>query len=188
MQSRWARVGRGASAAAFATVVAAVSHGSAGGSLSPFGIAVAVLISTALCTILTGRTLSLARLAAAVAVSQLLFHGLFSGLGAPVAVAHSHLPPVLDASATAHGDSAMWLAHAAAGGATIVVLRYAEIAFWGLAATARIFLARLVAVLAPVATWALPPAAPAWRTPQLPAVGFYPSSLTQRGPPAPAAS
>ena len=89
MDSRWARVARGTVAAAFATFVAAFSHTLAGGATpAPFGLAVSLVISAMICTTLAGRTVSLLRLAASVAASQILFHSLFSGLGTPVGVVH----------------------------------------------------------------------------------------------------
>lgn len=145
VDSRWGRVARGWSAAGFATIVAAVSH-TLGGGVPPtaFAIVVSLVLSGMACTLLAGRTLSVFRLGASVAVSQALFHGLFSGLGTPVAVAHAHVPTVLEAGAE-HHPAGMWGAHIVAGIITLVALRYAETAFWGLAATARLFFARLIA-------------------------------------------
>lgn len=152
MNSRWWRVARGATAAAFATFVAAFSHTAAGGPApSPFGVAVSLVLSIALCTMLTGRTVSLWRLVVSVGVSQFIFHGLFSGLGAPVPAAHDMAAMGLDAAAPAHHNTpAMWLAHAVAAVITILALRYAGRAFWGVADTARLLLARLIAVLVPL--------------------------------------
>ena len=149
MDSRWARVARGAAAAAVATFVAAFSHWLAGGvSPSLFGVSVSLVISVMVCTMLTGRTLSTWRLALSVALSQVLFHGLFSGLGAPVALEHSMTamdapPPHLHAAPT------MWLAHAVAALVTVAALRFGERAFWGVIGTARLLLARLLVVVIP---------------------------------------
>lgn len=140
MQSRAARVGRGTAAAVFATLAATVSHALAGGDVpSAFALAVALVISIAICTLLAGRTVSFMRLAVAVAASQSLFHGLFVGLGTPMPVAHDHV-----FVATDHSHGTMWAAHAAAAAVTVVVLRYAETAFWSVAEGARLFVARLV--------------------------------------------
>lgn len=148
MDSRWGRVARGWTAAGFATIVAAVSH-TLGGGVPPtvFAVLVSVTISGMACTLLAGRTLSLWRLAASVALSQVLFHTLFSGLGTPVSAVHSHAPTLIEAT-TSHHASGMWFAHIVAGVVTLAVLRYAEAAFWGLSSTARLFFARLLAAVA----------------------------------------
>lgn len=150
MDSRWARVARGTAAAAFATFVAAFSHWLAGGSApSPFGVAVSLVVSIMVCTMLTGRALSTWRLTAAVGLSQLLFHGLFSGLATPVVVEHSMT--AMDAPmAHLHAEPTMWLAHAAAALVTVLALRFGERGFWGAIGTARLFLARLLPVVVPV--------------------------------------
>lgn len=151
MDSRWARVARGWSAAAFATFVAALSHTLAGGEAPTlFGVGASLLLSALLCTVLTTRTLSLWRLVLSMAASQVMFHSLFSSLGTPVAVAHDHSSTVMLADVTSHEHSSMWLAHVVAGAITIVSFRYAESAFWGLSATARLFFARFIAFAVPV--------------------------------------
>lgn len=148
VDSRWGRVARGWSAAGFATVVAAVSHTLGGGAPpTAFAMLVSLVISATACTLLAGRSLSVWRLGASVAISQVLFHTLFSGLGTPIAAAHAHTPAPLE-SIVGHHSSGMWLAHIFAGLITLAALRYAETAFWGLAATARLFFARLVAAVA----------------------------------------
>lgn len=185
MNSRWWRVARGATAAASATFVAAFSHTIAGGRPpSAFGVAVSLVLSVALCTMLTGRTVALWRLVVSVGVSQFLFHGLFSGLGTPVPAAHEMAAMGVDAAAPAHHNTpAMWLAHALAAVITILALRYAGSTFWGVADTARLLLARLVSVVVPVTPGPHP---------RTPAVGssFLPRDLSlllspmrHRGPP-----
>lgn len=185
MDTRWARVARGWTAAGFAVFVAALSHTVVGGpSPAPFALGVSLVISGALCTILAGRTQSVVRLTIGVGFSQFLFHGLFSGLGAPVAAAHHMAAMPMDAPATAHHDSAaMWLAHAVAGVITVTALRYAGIAFWGVADTAILLFARLTAVLVPVVPGTPHPAAVA-------SLSFVPrdlalllSPMRRRGPP-----
>ena len=184
MDSRWARVARGSSAAAFATFVAALSHVAAGGAApSAFGVLASLVISVMLCTVLTARGLSLWRLATSVALSQVLFHSLFSGLGTPVIAQHHMGPMVMDAPAAhLHAGPTMWLAHAAAGAVTVVVFRHAESAFWSLARTARLVLTRLLAVVIPVV---LPPhpfvAVEARFVPR--DVTLLLSSMRHRGPP-----
>ncbi|MGL4340401.1 MAG: hypothetical protein ACRCSP_08285 [Rhodoglobus sp.] len=149
MDSRWARFVRGWIAAEFATFVAAVSHGLAGGSApSLFALMATLLLSATICTVLAGRRLSLRRLTASVALSQSLFHAVFSGLGTPHITSHQHDRSLALATeiSMAHAHTGqMWLAHCAAGIITVVVFRYAETTFWGLAGTARIFMARLLA-------------------------------------------
>ena len=151
MDSRWARVARGVSAAAFATFVAAFSHTISGGTgASLFGIAASFIISAMVCTLLTVRTLSLWRLTTSIAASQILFHGLFSSAGAPVAVAHTMNAMSTDAPAThLHGSPTMWAAHAVAALVTVVAFRFGEQAFWGVIRTARLLLARLFVFATP---------------------------------------
>jgi hypothetical protein len=189
MDSRWARLARGFAAAAFATFVAALSHTVAGGAApSAFGVLASFLLSASACTILTGRTLSVSRLAASVAVSQALFHGLFSNVGTPVAVVHDMAAMGVAAPAHQHSDSGMWLAHVIAGVVTVLAFRYAETAFWGLADTARLFLARIVSLLFALPV-PLPRPAPDRQRSILPA-DLTPllSSLRRRGPPAASAA
>jgi F0F1-type ATP synthase assembly protein I len=150
MDSRWARVARGATAASVATFVAAFSHWLSGG-IAPswFGVGVSLVISMMICTMLAGRTLSTARLAISIGVSQVLFHALFSGLGTPVALDHEM--GAMDAALPhLHAAPTMWLAHAVAALVTVVAFRFGERAFWGVAGTARLFLARLLVVVAPL--------------------------------------
>lgn len=154
MGSRWARVARGTAAACLATFVAALSH-TIGGGAAPSALAIiaTLVVSTAVCTLLAGRTLSTWRLAASVALSQALFHGVFSALGMPVAAVHTHtdLIPLSTVPAVIHPHSGgMWIAHAIAALVTIVAILHAERAFWGTSATARLFLARLLAIVVPV--------------------------------------
>jgi hypothetical protein len=184
MDSRWARLARGFSAAGFATFVAAFSHTVAGGTTpSAYGILASLVLSAVVCTLLAGRTLSFVRLAVSVAVSQTLFHGLFSSVGTPVPVAHDMAAMAIAPPLHEHSTGGMWLAHVAAGFITFVAFRYAEAAFWGLAGTARLFLARLarLAFAAPV---------PLRRSVALPERTVLPadlavllSSMRHRGPP-----
>lgn len=186
MESRWARVARGATAAAFAVFVAAFSHTAVGGPApSVFGIAVSFVISIALCTMLAGRAASLWRLVVSVGVTQFLFHGLFSGLGTPIAAAHDMTAMSVDAAAPAHhhDSPAMWLAHAVAGVITVVALRYSAAAFWGIAATARLLFARLVGVLVPVISSPRAPQAVVDRAFLPRDLTLLLSSMRHRGPP-----
>lgn len=149
MDSRWTRVARGTAAASVATFVAALSHSiSDGRGPSLFGVGASLVISILVCTMLAGRTLSTWRLVVSIGLSQFLFHTLFSGLGMPVALQHDMnsmdvtLPHV-------HSGTTMWLAHAVAAVVTIVAFRFGEQSFWGVIATARLLLDRLVVIVIP---------------------------------------
>jgi hypothetical protein len=184
MHSRWARVARGWSAAAFATIVAAVSHTLAGGQApSVFGLVVSLVLSATACTLLAGRTVSLLRLTVSIGLSQILFHALFSGLGSPVAAEHVHgTMTMLDVTPMPGHAGGMWLGHIAAGLVTIVAFRNAETAFWGLAGSARLALGRLLPVV--------PEAIVRWTQPRPLELTWIPrelrevlSTMRHRGPP-----
>ena len=149
MDSRSARVARGGVAAGFATFVAAFSHALAGGvAPSAFGMLVCLVIAATVCILLAGRTLSIVRLAASVAISQALFHSLFVSLGTPVIAPHGMGSMIPDAAALhPHAGATMWLAHALAALVTVAALRFGERALWGLGSTTRLLLARLLPVL-----------------------------------------
>jgi hypothetical protein len=146
------RVARGAIAAGLSTFVALLSHVVGGGIVPAVeGVAVPLVLSLAVCTVLAGHRLSLPRLAGSVVVSQLLFHALFV-LGSPTGVtatdgtasAHAH-SVVLDSTAV-HGHTdgpAMWWAHAFAALITIVALRRGERATAHLLGVTRIVVVRL---------------------------------------------
>jgi hypothetical protein len=185
MHTRGARVIRAFVAASMATFVAAVSHTLGGGAAPTLtGVAASLVLSLAVCTALTGRALSLWRLTASVAASQVMFHAFFVGLGTPVALAHAHSGSdpagVLD---TAPAHATMWGAHAVACLATVVALRYGEAAFWRFAGTARILTARLTRfAVAVVLTPA--PTAPISVQRQTPTVlTLVLCSMSHRGPP-----
>lgn len=184
MDSRWARVARGSIAAAIATFVAAFSHTVAGGvGPSAFGLFASLVISVAVCTALAGRTLSIVRLAASVAISQVLFHTLFSSLGTPVIVDHDMGAMTVDAAALhPHAGPTMWLAHAVAALVTVVALRFGERAFWGMADTARLLLARLLPLVIPL--FVVPRTAPLVERRFVPRdLALLLSSMRHRGPP-----
>jgi len=182
MDSRWARVARGITAAGFATFVAAFSHWISGG-IAPswFGVGVSLIISVMVCTVFTGRTLSLWRLAISIGLSQFLFHALFSGLGTPVMAEHDM--GAMDATAPhLHAAPTMWLAHAVAALVTVVAFRFGEQAFWGVTGTARLLLARLLIVVIPALDVPRPVVAGERR--YLPRdLALLLSSMRHRGPP-----
>ena len=162
MTTRWARFARGWIVAAVSTFVAALSHTVGGGAVPGL---LAVVVSLAFAGIvsiaLSGRTLSTWRLTAAVLVSQLIFHGLFS-LGSAggalvttdAASAHANHAggiavaelPAGTMSGTDHGLM-MTLAHIVAAVVTVIALRFGERAFWGLFTTAAVALTALVKVI-----------------------------------------
>jgi hypothetical protein len=166
MESRASRVFRGFAVAAVATFVAAFFH-VAGGGAPPSILALTLTMAFAgLSSIfLLGRRLSAWRQAAAVAVSQLLFHVLFV-IGTPaggLSVAsgsHLHSGAHLqfsEAGGSVAADSAMgsmsllptpamWFAHVCAATLTIFAVRFGERAFWGLLETARLALSRLAVI------------------------------------------
>ncbi|MDN4646442.1 hypothetical protein [Arthrobacter sp. PsM3] len=141
MTIRGLRLVRGWIGAVVATSIASGSHFLAGGNVPELPLLLLTLaLSGLVCTALTGRGLSLWRLSAGVALSQGLFHWVFSGAAAPhVAGApagghltHSSLlepaagtvfPPAAD-----HTSPLMWLGHAVAAILTVAILRRGEVA------------------------------------------------------------
>jgi hypothetical protein len=143
MTTRWARFARGWIAAAVSVFVALCSHVLAGGQPpSPVAVVLCLAFAGMTCIALTGRSLSISRLAISVVVSQLLFHGAFSLLAgttaseAPAAAVpamtmapHSlSFAPVVDSGMSM--PAWMWAAHAIAAVLTITALRFGERAFW----------------------------------------------------------
>ncbi|MFT2818349.1 hypothetical protein [Leifsonia sp. A12D58] len=209
MATRWARVARGWIVAVFSTFVAALSHTLGGGS-APGLLAVVLSLAFAgiLCIGLAGRTLSLWRLGLSVALSQLIFHGLFS-LGTPGGAlatqavseqgvgAHQHqivtgLVSSSDALTTVgvpvHGmfahDAGMWIAHSAAALLTIVALRHGERAFWSLFSSAVLAIRSLWEPLAPLAVPGIGHGIPVTARVFLPrALSTLLSTMRHRGPP-----
>jgi len=145
MTTRWARFVRGWIAAAVSVFVALCSHVLAGGVLpSPVAVVLCLAFAGMTCIALTGRSLSISRLAISVVVSQFLFHCAFSLLGsiAPsgsqepatrsmsmMMAPHSlSLAPIADTGMSM--PAWMWAAHAIAAALTIAALRFGERAFW----------------------------------------------------------
>jgi len=157
MTTRWARFARGWLAALFSTLVAAVSHSLAGGdSPSVVSLAIALAFAGIACIALTGKSVSIVRLTASVAASQIAFHTLFSTISSTAVPAHVVGGTAHDHGATAvlvtggsgaahHTDGWMWLGHAAAALVTIVALRYGEGAFWRLREIAALFVRTVIA-------------------------------------------
>ncbi|RFA22557.1 hypothetical protein [Subtercola boreus] len=156
MNTRPARVIRGLAAALFAVFVASFSH-VAGGGTAPgtVGLVLALAFSAVVCVGLAGKSLSIIRLSASVALSQLVLHALFSvGANAGDAtltvsgMGHhgSMLVSISEGTAAAAATfcSWMWVAHVLAAVVTVLALRRGEGAFWGLVSLAGRRFTRLV--------------------------------------------
>jgi len=170
MNPRAIRTLRGLAAGGVATIVAAASHGLGGGGLPGVaGLALALAFSVIVSIALAGRRLSLVRLAASVAISQLGFHLVFSTLGGAgeVIVSGGHHGVVrvsTAAEALGHASPLMWLAHAVAAAVTVAALVRGERAISAIIDTTRMLLTALfsprVTVAAPVALTHRPTSAP----------------------------
>lgn len=201
---RWARVGRGAAAASFATFFAAFSHAVAG-STAPGAVGVVIAFAFALlvCTALAGRRLSLPRLVVGVLTSQALFHLLFGvGAGDPRIDWSQHLghhgevvgtlPLGIAAPAqapvhAAHDGAWMWMAHVVAAAATIVAARWGARALAALAALVDLGLrlvVRRAASLVPVETPGVRAAVVAIVPEWAPRARLLLGRMRHRGPPA----
>jgi hypothetical protein len=185
VQSRAARTARGWITGAFATLAAAVSHGVADGAApSTLAFGGALVFAGVLGTFLVGRRASLPRLVAVVTASQLAFHLVFSYLtpGTASVGTHHGAGGVLEPAVAHHGtEPGMWAAHAFAMLVTIVFLRRAELAVWGLLRQA---VAAVTAAGMP-AVGALPsvPRAAASGAPRHPVSVVFLTVLRDRGPP-----
>jgi hypothetical protein len=191
MSTRLSRVARGFLAAVVSTLVAAGSHTLAGGT-APGTVALVLGLATAaiVCIALTGKRLSLPRLAAAVSLSQYGFHSLFSSMGdfaaAPThAQGHLHGVAALGADTVVHHTSAlMWVGHAIAAVLTIAALGYGELAYRSL----RTIAGRVIHSLAPTAPLPVDTkpgarSAPASRPFAPTFFDIHSTSLRYRGPP-----
>ena len=168
MTKRWARVVRGQAVAVFATFAAAFSHGMADGGHPPIAaIALALAFSSVACVFLSATHFSRPRLAASVAISQLIYHGLFSLFGtagsAPGAMTAGHhgsvsftsnsFTPIATGQAGAvPSDLWMLVAHFGAAVLTFALLVRGERSLITVGSVAGLFIAAL--------SW--------WRLPHLP--------------------
>ena len=134
MAPRWSRVARGGAVAAFATLVAALSH-TLGGGTPPgvLAIALSMAFSVILCIAVAGRRLTLARTTVAVAAAQFALHTLYSVQGGATArtvdeAGHHHQAAFVPAesSAPVAVDVAMLLAHLCAAAITVAAIRYGD--------------------------------------------------------------
>ena len=190
MQSRLARASRSLVAATLSTAIAASSHISAGGNVpSASALALTGVFSLLVCVALVGRNLSKLRMSLAVAASQFAFHALFSTLGAPSGGAagsdgHGHAAAsiLFTGEAASSPSTMMWLAHALAAVATLVVLYRGEAAFWGMRdAAVRFF--TVIAAATPSILAEAPRLAPVDRSSASTVFVFLKGSLHHRGPP-----
>lgn len=203
MTARWARVVRGQVVAVVATFAAAFSHGAADGAHPPLvAIALALAFSSVICAVLGAAGLAAARLshlrlAASVAISQLLYHGLFSLFGvagAPAGVMSSghhgtvtFVPGATVPITVAAADQWMLVAHLGAAVLTFAMLVRGERALLGIGTLAVLLIAALAWRL-PVAVALLPSGTrfPTAERTELPhRLLILVSALTHRGPPLP---
>lgn len=203
--SRAVRTARGAFGALAATLLAAASHGLAGGTITPLAIIATTLLALPLCVLLAGRVASIWRLALAVVSAQFVYHWSFAGLGmaqgrgsssttsAAALAPHDHLgalaafaPSLNGADAGGSGmllpASAMWISHALAAAFTIALLHRGE------AAAMRLLRVLRRAVAVPIPSGVRLPVRPAIlfdRTHARPNVTqVFLSAISHRGPPA----
>lgn len=153
-------VARGALAAVVSTFVALLSHVAGGGTVPAVaGIAVPLVLSVAVCTLLARLRFSTLGLVLSVGASQLLFHVLFvlgasSGVALGGSDAHSHGMAdsvVLLGTASPlhpHGDGVtMWIAHGVAATLTVIALCRGEKALAHLRTVGRIAITRLLGAI-----------------------------------------
>jgi hypothetical protein len=169
MTTRWARLARGWIAAIVSLFVAACSHALAGGALpATAGLALCLAFSGVACVFLAGKTLSHARLSVAVALSQLLFHGLFSLLAdtplsttVPVGPGIHHGDMMVRQLGTASSafpvmnvdaELWMWAGHACGAIVTIAALSFGERTFWALVRLTQLFISRILDTVYPAET------------------------------------
>jgi hypothetical protein len=197
-QSRVIRTLRGSVAASVATFVALVSHVAGGGHVpGALGVLVPLLLSVFVCVLLSGRTLSLWRLSISVALSQLLFHGLFilgttgSAAASTGPGAHSHsVELVMSSPGMSHGGPDgvwMWVAHGIAAVVTITALHRGETVVAGLLGFTGYVIARIERAFSGLVIASPRPAikrSAAWFEHRPTPLGVYASVSLQRGPPA----
>lgn len=190
------RLVRGISAAALATWVALFFHLAAGGQTpAAAGVIIPFVLAACACVALAGWRLDSVRLSLSVAVSQLLFHGLFV-LGTPTgttggAHSHGHAPALAGdtgshAAHAVHTSPAMGLAHACAALVTIAALAWGEHALRRLVASVT-SLASALGLRLPRPAAVTPPSPlsrPVWPAlATLTDLGRFGPSCAPRGPP-----
>lgn len=193
MNTRWARVVRGCVAAAISLFVAAFLHIASGGQTpTMFALGASFVVSSFVCVALAGKRLSLPKLSVSVALSQFLFHGVFSVWttepGGVSQLGHVHEQAFVFAASgvpAVHSDAAMWWAHAIAAVVTIAALRHGESALRGMLELGRLWIGSFFAKLDLVRPTGTPhPAQPIERILPLRDLVLRHSSSLHRGPPA----
>lgn len=193
------RVLRGLLGAVVTILVAALSHLAAGGSApSVIGIAAALVVAAAVCTVFAGRTRSLWRVSVAVMSSQALFHFFFSYVSGPASIAgavggaHQHgvstaqlqtIGMMSSEAAMATHPAWMWVAHAFAAVLTIAMLRRGEEAILTIGGLLRMLLGAII-IERPLPVHINNPstATVAWRNVFVPSIRWM-RGLRYRGPP-----
>jgi hypothetical protein len=187
VQSRLSRLVRGWIAGSFATGIAALSHGIVdGGAPSPLALGVGLVFAGVLGTLAIGRRPSLPRLTVVVAGAQVAFHVVFSSFTPGVAAGSSHHAgaAVLQSAAAHHGtDPWMWAAHATALVATLLFLRRAELALWGLLTRVVLDAVEIARRLPAIARRRPIVPAPSATAPRHPVLSFLKFVVSHRGPP-----
>lgn len=202
-RSRQTRALMGLAAAAFSTFIALFSHVAAGGAMpAALGIVGPLVFSTLACVLFAGIGFSLLRLSLSVGVSQFLFHSMFvlgasgSSTGSAQSGHAAHGLPsaviALDGSAAMPtGQSAtvggwMWVAHLVAAVITVAVLHHAEAIVRHLAAFTEFVVASLVSTITVEASPSrgVHGLGAFSRDALLVPLGIFPSTRSQRGPPA----
>jgi hypothetical protein len=161
------------------------------------GIAVPLVLSVAVSTVLAGARLSVWRLSIAVGLSQVLFHTLFVlGAPSPRTSPHHHAhgavtlaPSDAVAAVESHPHSAvwMWIMHGVAVLATVAVLAFGERAAHTLrevAITLFEWVRRCIPRVVVVSPGSGPNLSPVAATPPRPKRSPLVHSVTRRGPPA----
>lgn len=189
MTTRQARALRGAAASGVAVVVAATSHTIGGGATpAPWLVLTTALLAWPAATALVGRRPSTLRIAAAVAVAQMLLHAAFAAVGGTgprrARLGHDHAAALWDAAmpaaGMAHADPAMLGAHLVAAVLTTILLAHGEALLRAVARGVRRLLGRRAFAPAPVAR----PRTLAAAAPRVTASVVLLSVVSRRGPPA----
>ncbi|WP_167041814.1 hypothetical protein [Salinibacterium sp. ZJ454] len=199
--TRWARVVRGWSTAAAATLIAAVAHGLVDGAFPQLiAMVFAVVFGGLVCMLFAGRRITRLRLGLMVLTSQGILHMLFALFGPGggshtagtgltgtglVDAAHHQTALIVAPTAAPDAHADMWLLHGVAALATYTLIRHGLVVIAGLVVTAGLIVAPLLraAQLAPVSIAGRGRlAVSATRVPR--ALGRVLTAFRRRGPPA----
>ncbi|GAA1753507.1 hypothetical protein [Kocuria aegyptia] len=193
--ARWVR---GWLAAFLSTVCAGLSHYIADASApDPALLMCALAAAGVVCGLLAGRRMGPARMAAAVALSQGVYHALFSvpsfrSAAAPGEAMTSHvhhgaaMVPGAPLTSGAEAPSGMLAAHVLAGILTFWVLQHGERSWWALVDALRTEVGVVLALVLPLIPAARPPRrAGEFFLPVGEDTGWVRGAISRRGPPAP---